>query len=72
MKLASGTGNPGWSHTRPELEEEKWKNGDERVLDILKNFSRKLFTSKIKKKEEETKSSVWDLKTPKLAQIHQQ
>ena len=38
----------------------------------LKNFSRKLFTSKIKKKvEEETKSSVWDFKTPKLAQIHQ-
>ena len=39
----------------------------------LKNFSRKLFTSKIKKEEEEeeTKSSVWDFKTPKLAQIHQ-
>ena len=37
----------------------------------LKNFSRKLFTSKIKKKVEETKSSVWDFKTPKLAQIHQ-
>ena len=35
----------------------------------LKNFS-KLFTSKIKEKEEvETKSSVWDLKMPKLAQI---
>ena len=39
----------------------------------LKNFSRKLFTSKIRKEEEEeeTKSSVWDFKTPKLAQIHQ-
>ena len=38
----------------------------------LKNISRKLFTSKIKKKvEEEKKSSVWDFKTPKLAQIHQ-
>ena len=39
----------------------------------LKNFSGKLFISKIKKKEEEeeTKSSVWDFKTPKLAQIHQ-
>ena len=36
----------------------------------LKIFSKKLFTSKIKKKEEaETKSSVWDLKMPKLAQI---
>ena len=35
-----------------------------------KNFSKKLFTSKIKRKEEaETKSSVWDLKMPKLAQI---
>ena len=36
----------------------------------LKNFSKNLFTSKIKEKEEvETKSSVWDLKMPKLAQI---
>ena len=36
----------------------------------LKNFSKKLFTSKIKEKEEvETKSTVWDLKMPKLAQI---
>ena len=39
----------------------------------LKNFSKKLYTSKIKKKKEaETKSSVWDLKIPKLAQILEQ
>ena len=36
----------------------------------MKIFSKKLFTSKIKKIEEaETKSTVWDLKMPKLAQI---
>ena len=41
----------------------------------LKNFSNKLFASKIRKKkgEAETKSSVWDLKKkPKLAQILEQ
>ena len=40
----------------------------------LENVSKKLYTIKIKKKkkETETKSSAWDLKMPKLAQILEQ
>ena len=39
----------------------------------LKNFSKKLYTVEIKKKEEAgTKSSAWDLKMSKLAQILEQ